>query len=246
MHRENPKQAPMFFPKEVKMFREKHDGTKWGHFSKELRMVKQLLFFFACLFLIAIPPVGAATWDATADFPGSTNPNGVWSYGCGHSSGGNLLFLYEHFGYDYDLGGSPFWNDPTWGSKQPPIVWKNMGPPIYGVQTGELALHPGPWGQFSIVRWTSPGAGIAKIAGKFGAGDIGTVSYVILHNEAEIWSQYGTDKDGVFSLTRAVSTGDTIDFKVGLYYPFGSTPLYATIDLAPVPFPAILPLLLAD
>ncbi len=134
------------------------------------------------LCLTLAPGVSAATWDVTADFPGTGNPNGAWSYGW-ELPLGSALNLFTHLGNN-GWQGSPYWNEPN-NSDSPPIVWKNIGAPNYGVLTGEVSLHPGDdhngtvQGEFTVVRWTSPIAGTVAINGYFGQGDINAMDYFI-------------------------------------------------------------------
>ena len=192
-------------------------------------MVKPPLFFFAWLILIATCPVYATTWDVTADFSATANPNGVWSYGYEVTPGGSFNLYNNHV---TSWAGWLIWNigpgDP------PPIVAKNMGGPLHGVKTGEISLHPGPSGQYSVARWTSPITGTITISGYFGAGDSGPMNYYVYQNGTKIFSVLGTTSDGPFSLVVTANPGTTIDFVVGGYYYGGNTPLHATIKVLPV------------
>jgi hypothetical protein len=205
--------------------------------SRVLRMVRYSLSILAALFLLAAPSGYAATWDVTADFPGTTtNPNGAWSYGWENyvspDPQGDFA-QFDYFGYA-PHGNSPFWNmtSPDRGG-----VWKNLGTPIYGVNTGEVSFAPGSAGGCAVVRWTSPIDGTVSIDGTFGAGDSFAESYYISKNNSNtwIWSKFGTYEDGAFSLTEEVTTGTTIDFIVGGNFMFGNTPLAATINPVPIP-----------
>jgi hypothetical protein len=217
---------------------------------KPLGKVKHPLFFLAALLLIAASPVAAMTWDVTADFPGTANPNGVWSYGWENQLGGKenplggIFNLFTHLGNNA-WQGSPYWNGSDGGD--PPIVWKNIGTPQYGVKTGELSLHPGSDTIYTVVRWISPIAGRITINGYFGQGDINSMDCFIYQNNECIWKELdaGRDADVPFSLTRTVTLGTTIDFGVGGHYAYGNTPLHATITENPaMPIPGGVLLLL--
>jgi hypothetical protein len=217
---------------------------------------KYLVFFLALFLLMGAPPVAATTWNVTADFPGTVfpgtapNPNGVWSYGYETSLGGTFS-PFTTGNYDSNLNNSPYWNT---GSGNPD-VWKNLGTTTnYGVQSGELALHPG--GLFSgsdkpfaVVRWTAPtdipADSTITISGAFGAGDTGGVSYYILYDNVSSsplpFEYINESNTKSFNLTRTVSAGDTIEFIVGpdsngSNYA-GNTPLSVTIGLSSVPLP---------
>lgn len=188
-----------------------------------------------CLLMAA--GAAATTWDANADFSITNgNPNGVWSYGY-YPNGAPPFKLFWHAGTGY--AGSPLWNNSN--NDQPPIVWKNIGSPRWGVQTGELSLHPGPSNEHTVVRWTSPITGTVDITGKFGAGDWASENYYIQKNVSEVlFAVYWTNEDGFFNLQDVpVTIGTTIDFIVGGHYGWGNTPLYATItSTAVVPLPS--------
>lgn len=182
------------------------------------------------------------TWDFIDAFPGAdTNPNGVWSYGIEPSPGGSFSLFTTLSHNDYN---SPAWAmDPA---ASPPVMWKNMGPYRYATQPGEVSLHPGPSGEYTVARWTSPVTGTIMIDGKFCAGDSGSMGYFIYQNGSEIWSIHGASDDRPFSLTRTVNKGTTLDFMVGEGYDFGNTPLYATISGFWGPSPGTMLLLLDE
>ena len=171
------------------------------------------------------------TYDLVNDFSSTTNPNGTWSYGWEPKLVGTFNL--------YDVcDTSVFEESPIWYSSSlyhPPEVWKNTGSGPYNyVQPGEVSLHPGSGGQFSVVRWKSPLAGNVSISGYFGAGDIGVMSYFICKNgNTSLFRVEDTYDDGPFTLNAYVSIGDTIDFMIGEGYGYGSTPLHATITLTP-------------
>lgn len=178
-----------------------------------------------CLLMAA--GAAATTWDANADFSiANGNPNGVWSYGY-YPNGTTPFTLFWHSGTFHS--GSLFWNNSN--DTEPPIVWKNNGSYAWGVETGELSLHPGPGNEHTVVRWTSPITGTVDITGKFGAGDSGKENYYIQKDISEVlFAVSWTYNDGPFNLLNVpVTIGTTIDFIVGGEYFNGNTPLYATI-----------------
>jgi hypothetical protein len=148
---------------------------------------------------------------------------------------GSAFILFTNHGND-GWGGSPYWDRNNQGDWTP-IIWKNIGAAHDGVQNGQVSLHPGPAGEFTVARWISPVAGTVAISGKFGAGDSGIMSYFIYQNGSGIWSDISAYGDGPFSFSQAVSIGDRIDFMVGQGYGYGNTPLYATITGNAVPLP---------
>src|SRR5262249_23219002 len=82
---------------------------------------------------------------------------------------------------------------------------------------GQLAFHPGPQGQFALVRWTAQRSGTVTIDASFLGMDIGGTDVHVLKNGKQVDSG---DVNGrgqqVHSLeSLVVSAGDTIDFAVG-------------------------------
>ena len=181
--------------------------------------------------------------DVGADFSGTNNPNGVWSYG-----------------WSLNLR-SPFvlCNDPrvregldSWcgnrASDGNPGVYYNAtdSPIILGTTTsfepGQFALHPGPAGEYALVRWTAPETGNISIASVFiGLDCVGktTTDVHILYNGQSIFDNFvegfGEESAVQFDTNFYVLQGDTIDFAVGFgrdqtYY-HDTTGLAATMTL---------------
>jgi hypothetical protein len=175
------------------------------------------------------------TWDVTSSFRSDNgNPNGVWSYGWRNYS---QFQLYTSNGPD--INGLPVWWGPLQydGGVAPVIALNTTGSPINGVQPGQLALHPGPNGEASVLRWTAPVgvSGLGSIQGQFLPGDAGIMQVGVFENgnwASPLWT--GTDS-GAFSISVPLTAGDTIDFAVYGGFGHGSTPLQATITAAPEP-----------
>ena len=169
----------------------------------------------------------AAVYDAVNDFSPTNNPNGVWSYGLELWDGGAFT-LYGTNGND---GPIELWEDPS----------LSYGTVSYNDTTGvvttaeatwqprQLAVTPGMFSDFSIVRWTAPGSGIYSITAQFGAlhADVVTADVHILLNGL-ISSLYGISGTPLFNanlfravtaastnLYRRLQAGDTVDFIVG-------------------------------
>ncbi|MEG3861914.1 hypothetical protein [Microcoleus sp. herbarium12] len=181
--------------------------------------------------------------DVAADFSRTNNPNGVWTYGW-------ALNLRSPF----VLSSTPRVReglDSWWGNCAPdgnPGVYYNAtgSAIVLGATTrfepGQLALHPGPNGEYGLVRWTAPETGNISIASIFtGLNFVGltTTDVHILHNNLSIFDNFvegfGDDTAVRFDRNLAVIKGDTIDFAVGFgrnqnYY-HDTTGLTATIAL---------------
>lgn len=214
--------------------------------KRNLGMANYMLSCLVLFFMIATPAVYATTWNIQNDFSITSNPNGAYSYGWVPSPGGEFS-VYDKT--DEGISGCEGividWHSSSITWSRGPVVAKNItsSSSCNGIQPGEVNIHPGPDGQFSVIRWTSPVAGIISINGYFGAGDSGIMSYFIYKDGTiPIFTIHQASGDGPFSLVEDVSVGSTIDFMVGEGFYYGSTPLHAeitaleeeTCDLAPV------------
>jgi hypothetical protein len=188
---------------------------------------------------------GNTVWDVTDDFSvDNGNPNGSWSYGWMDTDFTNFT-LFESGDY---TGGvppeSPIWYTESTSPKYG-CVWKNTGPLVYDVATGQLSMHPGvggyytggPWpdgGIPAVARWTALEgiSGSCTIEGQFFPGNYdNTIQVAVRINNIQVW--HGVDS-GDFNLSTNVVPGDTIDFVVyGGYNSGGNTPLDATITPEP-------------
>src|SRR5262249_17510884 len=94
------------------------------------------------------------------------------------------------------------------------------------LQPGQLGFHPGPNGQYSVVRWTAPRAGALSLVASFSGLDITptTTDVHVLHNGAALFdgeiTEFGAGPS--FDTAVVVAAGDTIDFAVG----YGSNGTY--------------------
>jgi len=202
--------------------------------------MRRLLFIAALLGGMTARAKAGQIYDAAADFSIASNPNGVWSYGSSLTLGGTLS-LYAH--HD-NVSGIDLWRDQT-----DPNVSHNGTNNAITInsatwQPGELAFHPGPNGQFSVIRFTAPTVGSYSLDAAFSGIDfIGptTTDVHVLHNGTSIFDgtvlAYGPGP--TFSSTISLSTGDTIDFAVGFgpdgNYGFDSTGIAATLTAVPEP-----------
>jgi hypothetical protein len=209
-----------------------------------LRIAIWMLSCFIVFFITATSAVYAATWNVQDDFSTASNPNGPYSYGWMPTLGGKFSV------YDFIESAACGCGGPSTGT-----VWHMSGRSIAtgpgigkvngssaccGIEPGELTLHPGPSGEFSVIRWISPVTGTITINGYFGAGDSGIMSYFIYKDgTTPLFTVHGSGGDGPFSLVEYVSVGSTIDFVVGEGYGWGSTPLHAEITSDDDPEPTV-------
>jgi hypothetical protein len=211
---------------------------------KLIKMVLKCTSFLGVLCILTTPAAFATVWDLAADYSVSSNPNGQWSFGWedwNEVLGGPLNTFNK---YNSNNGGAG-WSDSL---RNPPSIWKNTsGSSQNGVASGEVALHPGSDGDFSVVRWVAPSAGEFSFKGYFGAGDSGSMSYYIYDGALSIRQWKNDPGTETFSFTRTMAANEAIDFAVGAYVAttgpdnrWGSTPLDLKItdNNAPVPEPA--------
>lgn len=206
----------------------------------------------------ALPVANALpTYDLESDFSATNNPAGAWSYGWS----ANLTSGFNLYTNKYTVGSIDIWNDPgiaVFGV--PDITHNGTANTVTNAdqvvwQPGQITLHPGQSGQYSIARWTAPSAGIFNIASSWTGvdQDNGTSSDVhILHNGvSQIGAYVNTINTPILAniTNMFVNAGDVIDFRVG----FGvngnfygdTTALSATItNASAVPEPTSLALFL--
>ncbi len=188
------------------------------------------------------------TYDAVIDFSPTSNPSGVWSYG--YKANDTAPFE------QYLVSGFPWADTQSWSSFKNgyccPLVAANTagttisynGSVIHPADL--LNLHPGPGGDWSVVRWTAPASGNYRIRGRFQGLDTAgtTTSLQILRNGAAVQTgdinSYGVPT--AYDFTVSVAVGETFDFAVnfGNNGNFGndSTGLAAIIATVPPPPPS--------
>lgn len=159
--------------------------------------------------------------DAAADFSTASNPNGVWSYGWSATLGGAFTI-------------DTTTNSPTPGIDQwggfitpdgNPSVSHNSTGSIIALSTvrfnpGQLCMHPGVNGEYSVLRFTAPTAGSYLINAAFVGQDIlGTSSDAhLLVNGSGVWADNVIGFEGTpvsVSSGLTLLAGDTVDVAVG-------------------------------
>ena len=107
----------------------------------------------------------------------------------------------------------------------PNVTHNGLDRPISGLgitwQPGQLALHPGPRGQYSVVRWKVPAPGEYTIQAIFtGIAQQATTDVHVLHNGVSLFGGGVNIQDSknevTFSATQSLPQGDQIDFVVGM------------------------------
>jgi hypothetical protein len=170
----------------------------------------------------------AAAADAATDFQTTFNPNGVWSYGWAPT----LLpgYTLDQYKWGFGLGTSTAigWsqNCPFGCGDPNSSVLKLTGVPDFQFLSIEapsdtLNLHPGPTGNYAVVRYTAPVDGIYTVNATFRGNDHGNTSTdvhvvenSVLHLFDALVTAYGQTVPFV-STTVAMLTGNYLDFAVG-------------------------------
>ncbi len=187
-------------------------------------------------FLVAATAVQAASWNLADDYSTANTAGSAWTFGWESSVGGT----FTQYDYSYTNGNNSLqWVDSSISSEYSiPTIWKNTsigGSTIDGVAYGQVSLHPGESGQFSVVKWTAISAGTYTVSYSFGEGDGGWMSYYIVVDGVvyQYWVDDSSTESGTMTLTLAA--GGTIEFIVGAnindgyYFLYGNTPLTVTV-----------------
>ncbi len=197
--------------------------------------------------------------------------NGTWAFGWTEIPTFHVategLPAYYSFGafnvynsYSTSDTGIPQWDDVFGGYGQPSI-WKNTSTSTgNGILPGEVSLHPGAYGQVSVVEWTQSVTGVVHVEGSFGKGNwfqgdnSADMSYFIYRRSlgnpgyaetfsAGYWINYPDTQ--TFSFDMYNIAGVTYGFGVGYHYQDsrvatnvgGDTPLSLIITGTPAPVP---------
>lgn len=184
-------------------------------------------------------------YDATADFTVNVpNPNGVWAYG--YTTDLSVTTLTPFAGYSSDANAFAWVTNISLGT--PSIYKVTTASPINGVAPGQLALHPGPTGEYAVLAFTAPATGQYALTAQFFAGDSGLTNALIVINgdtASPAFSFPDTGVNPVASGNFSLALGDQVRLAVGApgSFLFGSTPLTATLTFTPVPEPGAFALL---
>lgn len=171
------------------------------------------------------PDVARSQWNARSDFSIASNPNGAWTYGIRTTLASTSLTPYTVRGIAQ--GSQAYQSDNSYAA---PGVFQNIsnGTAVYygSVQMapGQLAFHPGPGGEFSVVRFTAPTAGTYGLSASFVGVDFangGTSSDVNVVIDGTVVftgliNGYGASR--YFATAMTLGAGSFVDFAVG----FGS------------------------
>src|SRR5688572_13710291 len=111
----------------------------------------------------------AQTFNPATDFSIGVNPNGVWTYGFSKTLGGELILFRDSLPFfavfsRTGLGrGLQMWytNDLAGAFADPLIALNPLSTTTFTsgdsvVEPGGFAMHPGPNGEFCVLRFTAP------------------------------------------------------------------------------------------
>ena len=125
--------------------------------------MKRMLSIFAVVAAL-LQRLSAQVFDASAQFSATSNPNLVWRYGFKPTTLGSGFTLFNT-AHPLITNAIDSWLSSSLGAY--PQINHNKttnsysaNDPQYGIEWGldELGLHPGPAGQFSVLRFVAPTA----------------------------------------------------------------------------------------
>jgi hypothetical protein len=184
---------------------------------KMQRRTSQIPAILFALGIVATSISRAQVYDVAADFSTASNPNGPWTYGWSASLG---TTLYPYLNHD-NFFGLDLWRDQT----DPNVSHNGTGFPInpgFAVWPAHhVAFHPGPQGEFSVVRWTASHAAIIAVTSAFTGFDYNgptTTDVHVLLNGVSVFDGYveGFGSSTSFATNLHVAAGDTVDVAVGV------------------------------
>jgi hypothetical protein len=192
----------------------------------------------------AVPANAEKLYDATADFSATDNPSGVWSYGWSQTLGSDFNLIAR----PQVIGGLDAWpsNIHLPSTYNPGVFHNGTSNTIIISGTvqflpGQLGFHPGPAGEYAVIRWTAPRDGFIAIHTEFmGLDFVGptTTDVHVLYNDFSIFdgevTGFGEGSGPSYdSGWFGILAGDTIDFVVGDgddgHYNYDSTGIDARI-----------------
>jgi len=138
------------------------------------------------------------------------------------------------------LAGLEVWR--TSDDRDPNVTHNGTARPLSGLgitwAPGQLALHPGPKGEYSVARWTAPADGAYQVAATFtGIAQAATTDVHVLHNGQPLYDGFinveGQGNESSCAATLQAQAGDPVDFVIGFgngHYGGDTTALAATLQ----------------
>jgi hypothetical protein len=176
----------------------------------------------------------AVNADVAKDFSTLANPNGAWTYGyaLGDPTGTDAGAIVVYSAVASAGSDTASWYDPANSVLGAPNAWRNDGATVVnGLAPGEFAIHPGNAGEYAIVRWTAPAAGVYAVTLQFKTGDSGDTNGLLLHNGVALVTEDSTSSETIHDLDVTLAAGDYLDVAVGNKgdFLFDTTPVHLTI-----------------
>ncbi len=118
--------------------------------------------------------------------------------------------------------GIALWNSGI--GQEPNLTFNKTKKPISALgvvwQPGQIGLHPGPSGEYSVARWTAPQEGAYSVKGAFASiAERATTDVHVFHNGVSIHDSVinleSRGNESEFAREVPVKKGDSIDFVVG-------------------------------
>lgn len=164
----------------------------------------------------------AGCYNASDSFTTNRNPNGVWSYGFSATLGAPMISFFEPGNW----GGLEFWRSNIWYNV-PGIYFNPTSETIINptstimLKPGQLALHPGPNGEFAVLRFTVPSDDVYQVVVEFAGADIlGTTTdaHLLLNGSPQrdgLVEGFGPDSSWSINANMFLRAGDQLDVAVG-------------------------------
>jgi hypothetical protein len=224
--------------------------TAAGYNERRVSLIPFVLFL--CLTIAtSFATIPVTCWDAASEFndsanPDAGNPSGVWSYGWKKTLTDKFYLATTPYTDPPDLFG---WSSASGYplichiSRSVPVLTHGANRAIFPPHA--LSMHPGPNGEYAVIRFTASAGGAYRVSGQFFALDdngTGTTTDVWLlkdNQKADAFSgkidYFGGAKSASFtSATFSLKKGSTLDFQVGYgtnkNYEYDSTGLIALIQ----------------
>jgi hypothetical protein len=207
-------------------------------------MNQSRLFITSLLLALALVSGAQAlpTYNSGSDFSSINNPNGPWSYGYQTELGGTLN-LYSDLA---NVGGLLIWRFNINNTSTPGVAFNQSGTNITFASTtwrpAETSLHPGPNGEFSVLRFTAPETKGYILTSLFNMRSFGGTSSTDVHvllNDVVLFNSIvaGFNAQTEFNDQFTLSQGDRLDFVVGDNGSFfgDTTAVQATLSAVPLP-----------
>ena len=172
---------------------------------------------------VFVQHVTAQVFDASDQFSPTSNPNSPWHYGFQTTLGSGFTLYDTPF---TSFGAIDAWSSAGLGDN-PQINHNNTSSTFFASDPGllieweanEVSLHPGPAGEYSVLRFVAPAARTYHLSVVFqGIDQTGASTDVhVLKNNGSLFDQQvtGFHLPTSFSTALTLAQNDTIDFAVG-------------------------------